>query len=88
MTCDASTILRLLSDQGRLSAYALARMIGCDPARVLEVIHTEWWTILPEAGPEGFLYGLRPTLAQRLSKPTEPARHFSNSRIAYPSAYT
>ena len=52
MNCDSTTILRLLSEQGRLSAYHLARIIGCDPARVLEVVHAEWWAILPEAGPE------------------------------------
>ncbi len=88
MTCDATTILRLLSEQGRLSAYALARMIGCDPSRVLEVMRDLWWEIVPEAGPEGWLYGLRPTLAQRLPKPIEPARQYANSRISYPQAYT
>jgi hypothetical protein len=89
MTCDATTILRLLSEQGRLSAYHLARIIGCDPARVLAVMRDLWWEITAEAGPEGWLYGLRPTLAQRLSKPIEPARQYHNTRgTVMPGAYT
>ena len=88
MTCDAATILRLLSEQGRLSAYQLARAIGCAAERVLEIIHALWWEVLPEAGPEGFLYGLRPTLHQRLSRPADTTRHYANSRISYPTSYT
>lgn len=88
MNCDATTILRLLSDQGALSAYQLARAIGCTTDRVLEVIHTLWWEVLPQAGPEGFLYALRATLSKRLDKPVEARKEYSNSRIAYPTSYT
>ncbi len=86
MTCDATTILRLLTEQGGLSAYHLARIIGCTPARVLAVIADMWWEIVPEAGPEGWLYALRQTLSRRLDKPADKPKEYAG-RTVKPGSY-
>ena len=78
-----------LLNKGALSAYEISALLRCSLRQTMEALHCCWWTVLPIAGDySGFKYTLRIVLGQRLSKPIEPARHFSNSRIAYPSAYT
>lgn len=66
MTPTYDLILQLLKDRGTLSAYDLARSMLCQPGDVLRLIADApngWWTTQAIAGPSGWLYRLRPQIA-------------------------
>ena len=83
-----SQVEKLLA-QGALSAHEISALLRCSIRQTMESLHCCWWTVVPIAGDyPGFRYQLRHVLSQRLAKPTESAKHYANSRIAYPSTYT
>ncbi len=72
-----------------LTAHEISALLRCSLKQTLAALSCCWWEIVPTAwdGP-GWRYAARQTLSQKLAKPADTTRHYANSRIAYPSAYT
>lgn len=63
MTLTLDLLRSLLANRGPLSAYSAAKALMCRPEEICVMANDDWWHILKSAGPEGFVYQIRPVIS-------------------------